>query len=238
MDNRVTAEYLDRLKNCEFLPDEAPALLFNFHLEVVDALKPAMAEFWELSPDNGALLPDAKQLQTPEDFTNALNPKYVFAEQKRRWLRKGMLQIRPLVIAAGLDPTPLLWLSRYIHGTAELSAQDRRAILDLLDNLSYARLEPNDNEADADAAASGGDNQESPPLGKSEETALHFLALRYPVLCTLDDFNSANPSLSRATASKAVKTLISAGYANRPKGDRSGATATELGRATAAQISR
>jgi len=84
----------------------------------------------------------------------------------------------------------------------------------------------------------------SPPaLSSRDVLVLAYLSDRHPALCTIEDIenNAAQDitqSLSRHTVVEAVRVLISADYACRPKGNRKGATATELGRRIAAQTAR
>jgi hypothetical protein len=74
-----------------------------------------------------------------------------------------------------------------------------------------------------------------PALDQHTARVLCYLALKHPVLCTLDNIESG-ADLSRATAHKAVTYLIEIGYALRPSGSRKGCTLSEHGRAVAALL--
>jgi len=74
----------------------------------------------------------------------------------------------------------------------------------------------------------------NPPINAEGLAALMVMANRHPVLCTLDDFTN----MSRGTASKTVNQLIADNYAMRPRGERDGVTATDLGLEIAKSISK
>lgn len=86
---------------------------------------------------------------------------------------------------------------------------------------------------------SGDAGNESQPVGldRNNVAVLFCLSNREPALQTLDDI-VVSAKVSRDTASKALKELIDNGLACRPKGNRKGATVTDKGRNTAAQIRR
>jgi len=74
----------------------------------------------------------------------------------------------------------------------------------------------------------------SAPLDGNEVAVLMLLKNRKPVLCTLDDVTN----MSRNTAGKALRKLIDAGYAHRPKGNRKGATITDSGLSVVQSLSQ
>jgi hypothetical protein len=89
----------------------------------------------------------------------------------------------------------------------------------------------------ADAADGSQGGVDAPPLDKAGVKVLCYLSERSPALCTVDDVEN-DVEVSRAIATNTITSLIRDGYACRPKGERSGATVTEKGRAIAALLMR
>ena len=87
------------------------------------------------------------------------------------------------------------------------------------------------------ALSSDGNASLSAGLDRNAVAVLFTLKNREPALLNLDDIIVA-ASMSRDTATKALRLLFSHGLAHRPTGPRKGATVTDLGRKTAAQLSR
>jgi hypothetical protein len=120
------AGYLERFKNCTFLPEEKEELLNAFYFKItMSAFSDEWAKLW-------------KEPDFIDDDAEELNPKWVRAYHERRWLDRALAQIEPLARKHGLDTRPLLWFSRYIVGAETLNAADKRAILDLISLLGGA----------------------------------------------------------------------------------------------------
>ena len=83
------------------------------------------------------------------------------------------------------------------------------------------------------AESSGGHHR--PRITKEAAAVLKFLASRSPMVATLDDIE-ADTGLARATASEACRSLIEAGYADRPCGPNKGISTTEAGDLVAAKL--
>ena len=81
--------------------------------------------------------------------------------------------------------------------------------------------------------------EDIPALDKNEARVLVHLAKHSPVLRTLDDIADPHGAdVSRATATTCVQRLCDLQLADRPNGDRKGATATTRGIAVANKIER
>jgi hypothetical protein len=77
----------------------------------------------------------------------------------------------------------------------------------------------------------GGADPAPAALSKPEAMVLRKMVDAAPVLCTVDKLEGTGKERQgRGTVTKAVNSLIEAGYAHRPKGLRQGATATEKGK--------
>lgn len=80
------------------------------------------------------------------------------------------------------------------------------------------------------------DSGNEPSLTKEAAAILHFLAERHPVQQSLDDIETG-ADVSRATASKASREVVAAGYAERPNGPNKGLGLTAAGKAVATKLS-
>ena len=112
----------------EFWPETREDLLFCFYNQVLKAISAEWDRCFLVSPTLDV---------TREGYYEEIGgiPGWVRAECLRRWFNKAFPEVRKMVHEYGLSERPLILFGRYILGDAPLFDTDKRALLDLINEV-------------------------------------------------------------------------------------------------------